>query len=66
MTRYARYNGNSHRKEHEGTEWSEMNVAKVKKRLTEEAEDLMKTERTENRRIKRQDNKKSKSNQLLF
>ena len=59
MTRYARYSGNSHRKEHEATNWSDMNVDKIKKRLTAEAEEAKKAERSENRRLKRQENKKS-------
>ena len=60
MTRYARYKGNSHRHEHEGTDWSDMNLSKMKAKLEEEAKAAHKIERSENRRLKRQENKKSR------
>ena len=62
MTRYARYSGNSHRQEHEATDWSDMkstDITKIQKRLATEAEDVKKAERSEGRRLKRQENKKS-------
>ena len=46
MTRYARYKGNTHRQEHEATDWAEMTKKPNK------------IERTENRRLKRQEDKK--------
>ena len=57
MTRYARYKGNTHRQEHEATEWTEM-----KKSTT----DKEKVQRTENRRLKRQDDKKGKDYYLFI
>jgi len=60
MTRYARYKGNSHRHEHEGTDWNDMNLSKMKAKLEEEAKEAHKIERSENRRLKRQESKKNK------
>lgn len=56
MTRYARFKGNSHRQEFEATNWEDMkNITKKK-----EEKDPSKVERTEKRRLKRQEDKKSK------
>ena len=51
MTRYAKYKGNTHRQENEATQWSEqLSVAAQLNRS--------KIERTEKRRLKRQEDKK--------
>ena len=54
MTRYARFKGNSHRQEFEATNWEDMKDITKKK----EERDPSKVERSEKRRLKRQEDKK--------
>ena len=54
MTRYARFKGNSHRQEFEATNWEDMKDITKKK----EEKDPSKVERSEKRRLKRQEDKK--------
>ena len=54
MTRYARFKGNSHRQEFEATNWEDMKDI-TKKR---DHKDPSKVERSEKRRLKRQEDKK--------
>ena len=51
MTRYAKFKGNTHRQENEATSWKEQLSAA--KQI-----DKAKVERTEKRRLKRQEDKK--------